>query len=87
MFCARRLEGSLIKGEIHMSMAFEEISNYVDQLTIINTHEHLPYCEDAREKETDVLKEYFLMQYFNSDLISAGLKREDYVKACNHKLP
>jgi len=70
-----------------MKKAFEDIFNYVTQLTIIDTHEHLPYCENAREKDTDVLKEYFLTQYFNRDLFSAGLKREDYIKASDNKLP
>ena len=65
---------------------FEEIFDYVKDLEIIDTHEHLPYREDARNKDTDVLKEY-LTQYFNRDLISAGLKIDDYQKVIDNKLP
>lgn len=65
---------------------FEEIFEHVKGLEIIDTHEHLPGFERAREKDTDVLKEY-LTHYFNRDLISAGLKMEDYQKVINHKLP
>lgn len=53
----------------------DEILDSVRTLEIIDSHEHLPYREDARDRQTDVLKEY-LAHYFNSDLISAGLKPE-----------
>ena len=69
-----------------MAKTFEEIFNYLKGLEIIDTHEHLPYCESAREKDTDVLKEY-LTHYFNRDLISAGLGIDDYEKVINNKLP
>ena len=65
---------------------FEEIFDYVKDLEIIDTHEHLPYREDTREKDTDVLKEY-LTHYFNRDLISAGLNISDYQKVIDNKLP
>lgn len=67
-----------------MIKAFEEILDYVEDLEIIDTHEHLPCFENAREKDTDVLKEY-LTHYFNRDLISAGLKANDYHKIINNK--
>jgi len=38
-----------------MSKIFEEIFNYVKDLEIIDTHEHLPAFENEREKDTDVL--------------------------------
>ncbi|UCB45402.1 MAG: amidohydrolase family protein [Spirochaetota bacterium] len=69
-----------------ISKAFEEIYDYVKDLEIIDTHEHLPAFESLRETDTDVLKEY-LSQYFNRDLISAGLSLADYDKAINNKLP
>jgi len=47
-----------------MTKTFKEIFSYVKGLEIIDTHEHLPYCESAREKDTDVLKEY-LTHYFD----------------------
>lgn len=69
-----------------MTKTFEEIFDYLKGLEVIDTHEHLPYCESAREKDTDVLKEY-LTHYFNRDLISAGLGINDYEKVINNKLP
>ena len=69
-----------------MKSAFQEIFEYVKELEIIDSHEHLPHREDARDKDTDVLKEY-LAHYFNSDLISAGLKPNDFEKVIDHKIP
>lgn len=60
-----------------MHNAFNEIFEYVKGLTIIDSHEHLPHREDAREKDNDVIMEY-LAHYFNRDLISAGLSTEDF---------
>ncbi len=68
------------------SHIFEKIFDYVQGLEIIDTHEHLPCCEDAREKEVDVLKEY-LSHYFSQDLVSAGLRANDYRKIVDHRLP
>jgi len=68
-----------------MNKIFEEIFNYVKDLEIIDTHEHLPAFENEREKDTDVLKEY-LTHYFNRDLISAGLSIDDYQKVLNNKV-
>ena len=69
-----------------MNKIFEEVFDYVKTLKIIDTHEHLPVTEEAREKDTDVLKEY-LQHYFNRDLISAGLSQQDFQKVINNKLP
>ena len=68
------------------SVAFEELYEYVRNLEIIDTHEHLPAFENLREKDTDVLKEY-LTQYFNSDLISAGLSPADYERVIDMACP
>lgn len=68
-----------------MASAFEKVFEYVQSLEIIDTHEHLPGSEDARERETDVLKEY-LQQYFSCDLISAGLSPSDYLRVCDHSI-
>ncbi|HMB00911.1 MAG TPA: amidohydrolase family protein [Spirochaetota bacterium] len=51
---------------------YQELLDYINQLTIIDTHEHLPVKEENREKDTDILREY-LSHYFCRDLISAGL--------------
>ena len=64
-----------------MNTRFEEILEYVNGLTIIDSHEHLPGREEYREQHTDILREY-LAHYFSSDLIAMGLKRGelDYVR-------
>ncbi len=59
-----------------MQPIYDEIFSYVQSLPIIDTHEHLPYREDQRETDTDVLREY-LVHYFSSDLVAAGMKRAD----------
>ncbi len=69
-----------------MNNFYENILEYTKDIDVIDTHEHLPNSEDARDKDTDVLKEY-LCQYFRRDLISAGLKMDDYVKVINNHLP
>ena len=69
-----------------MDKTYEKILDRVMELEIVDTPEHLPYREDAREKETDVLKEW-LQHYFSSDLISAGLSRKDYQAVLDHGRP
>jgi hypothetical protein len=69
-----------------MKETYDEIYEYIADLEIIDTHEHLPAFEHLREQETDVLKEY-LAHYLVCDLISAGLSSEDYEKVMNNKLP
>ncbi len=49
----------------------EELLEYIDGLSIIDTHEHL-VSEAEREKDADVLSEW-LRHYFSCDLVSAGL--------------
>ncbi len=68
-----------------MGMIYEEIYDYVKDLEIIDTHEHLPPFEHLREKDTDVLKEY-LAHYLSCDLVSAGLSPDDYEKVMDNKL-
>ena len=41
-------------------------------LPVIDTHEHLPYAEDMRDRNTDILREY-LSHYMSSDIVSAGM--------------
>ena len=69
-----------------MQNAFNEIFEYVKELIIIDSHEHLPHREDAREKDTDVIIEY-LAHYFNRDLISAGLSTEDFQRVMDPDMP
>ena len=65
---------------------YEKIYEFINTLSIIDTHEHLPAYESLRDRDTDVLKEY-LTHYFNCDLISAGLPKEDFAKAIDMTLP
>lgn len=51
---------------------YDELRAYVGGLTILDTHEHLPAYEVHRDSRDDVLSEY-LIHYFSSDLVSAGL--------------
>ncbi|TET15575.1 MAG: amidohydrolase [Actinobacteria bacterium] len=69
-----------------MDKTYKDLFDYINTLEIIDTHEHLPSNEEDRDKDIDVLKEY-LAHYFNRDLISAGLKMEDYNKIIKEKLP
>lgn len=69
-----------------MNSTFEKIFEHVRDIEIIDTHEHLSCFENEREKNTDFLKEY-LTDYFNRDLISAGLSKADYEKAIDIRLP
>ncbi len=59
-----------------MQKQYEEILEYVNSLTIIDSHEHLPGWECCRERNTDVLAEY-LSHYFDRDLVSAGMSPAD----------
>jgi len=49
----------------------EQLRAYIDELVILDSHEHLP-METDRPRDTDVLAEW-LTHYFSSDLVSAGL--------------
>jgi len=69
-----------------MSNAKNELLDYINALEIIDTHEHLPRSDEARDRDTDVLKEY-LLHYFNRDLISAGLSAGNYDKVIDSSLP
>jgi predicted TIM-barrel fold metal-dependent hydrolase len=60
-----------------MKDTYNEILEYINTLEIIDTHEHLPSKEKDRDMGADVLQEY-LSHYFNRDLISAGLPKDDY---------
>ena len=69
-----------------MNTVYEEILSYVNTLPVIDSHEHLPGREELRERPTDVLTEY-LRHYFRSDLIAAGMPREDMERVIDHSLP
>lgn len=48
-----------------MNSAYDRILAYVQDLHIIDTHEHLPGTEATRAQDTDVLQEY-LYHYMSS---------------------
>jgi predicted TIM-barrel fold metal-dependent hydrolase len=53
----------------------DELREYIDALTIIDTHEHLPNEDEWAAQTCDVLGEY-LSHYFSCDLVSAGLSEK-----------
>jgi kynurenine formamidase len=57
----------------------EQLLEYINSLTIIDTHEHLPLEKD-RPPKADVLSEW-LTHYFSCDLVSAGISDADLAKA------
>ena len=69
-----------------MPKNFENLLDYIQTLTIIDTHEHLPAFEEKREFETDFLCEY-LFHYFNSDLVSSGMPLETLEVVMDHNKP
>lgn len=62
------------------SELYTQLYEYLDTISIIDTHEHLSRYEALRDKGGDVLAEY-ISHYFKYDLFSAGLSEEDYQKA------
>lgn len=74
-----------------MHSVFEKILEYVQELEIIDTHEHLPHneavwLENYRKEGGDLFKEY-LSHYFSCDLVSAGLPLADLQKVREADLP
>ncbi len=65
---------------------YDAILVYIEELEIVDTHEHLVGREANRERETDVLQEY-LTHYFNSDLRSAGLSASGLRQVMDHTQP
>jgi len=55
---------------------YEQLRDFVSDLEIIDTHEHVPGAEARRDGRGDVLSEY-LTHYFSCDLVSAGLTFEE----------
>lgn len=85
-----RTQNTVIR-RIQMDSTFEKIVGYVNELEIIDTHEHLPsseaaWLEDYRNNGGDVFKEY-LSHYFSCDLVSAGLPQADLQKVRTSDLP
>ena len=69
-----------------MKENYPEILDYINTLTIIDTHEHLPCKEENRARDIDVIQEY-LGHYFDRDLFSSGLPKEDYYRVIEQSMP
>lgn len=63
--------------------AYEELFEYISNLEVIDTHEHLPVREEDREPVPDILSEY-LCAYLGDDLKSAGLKDSEFQKIAEY---
>ncbi|MEM3403110.1 MAG: amidohydrolase family protein [Nitrososphaeria archaeon] len=64
----------------------ETLAQFVENIWIVDTHEHLVQENGRVTMEADPLQT-FLLQYTSSDLISAGLKVEDYATIMNSTIP
>lgn len=69
-----------------MSCLYDDILTAVLDMPVIDTHEHLPPDEKRRDRTRDVLGEY-LTHYLSSDLVSAGLSKQDLEAACDPARP
>lgn len=58
----------------------------IEEMPVIDTHEHLPTGVEESRRGEDILGEY-LTHYLSSDLISAGLSADDLAKALDPSLP
>ena len=57
----------------------EELSGVIDEMEILDSHEHLP-MEEHRATDADVLSEW-LIHYYSCDLVSAGLSGAGLARA------
>jgi hypothetical protein len=64
----------------------QEIAEFINNLEIIDTHEHLPGFEKERNGNLDILQEYTL-HYFRTDLISAGMTEADFEETMRLDIP
>ena len=69
-----------------MTDLYTEILQEVRRLPVIDTHEHLPHCDEARDQNTDILKEY-LSHYMSSDILSSGMKASDFAQVIDVSKP
>lgn len=69
-----------------MPDAYDAIRAYVADLEIVDTHEHLPPFETARDSSLDGIQEY-VMDYFNRDLTSAGMPLADMRRVKSEPMP
>lgn len=68
------------------SREVEQIRKAVNEVRLIDTHEHLQREENRLKTEVDALSVFFL-QYASSDLISSGLSYRDYQTILDPRKP
>ena len=68
-----------------LDRTYEDILQVVENLPVIDTHEHLQWTVYDSSRELDVLADY-LMHYLSSDLVSAGLHPEDLTRAVDPRV-
>ncbi|NIN53518.1 MAG: hypothetical protein GTO23_10265, partial [Nitrososphaeria archaeon] len=61
------------------SNCYSVIKNHIEGIGVIDTHEHLPQENERTAEEVDVLATLF-QHYASSDLISAGMPEEEFLK-------
>jgi hypothetical protein len=64
----------------------KKIKEHVEKINIIDTHEHLPPEAERLMKNDDVFSLFF-SHYASSDLLSAGMTKEDLHKIRNPEIP
>jgi len=58
---------------------YSEIKKHIEGIAVIDTHEHLPPENERIAEEVDVLATLY-QYYASSDLISAGMPEEEFLK-------
>jgi len=68
------------------SNPYSEIKKHIEGIRVIDTHEHLPPEKERITEEVDVLATLF-QYYASSDLISAGMPEEEFLKIWDTSKP
>ena len=69
-----------------MNGTYEKILEYVLTLPLIDSHEHVAWREEYREKNTDILNEY-LYHYIDTEMMSAGMSWEERLQVIDTSRP
>ncbi|MGD0803945.1 MAG: amidohydrolase family protein [Candidatus Bathyarchaeia archaeon] len=59
-----------------VNTTYQKLKKHIDEVRIIDTHEHLPQEKDRVSRVVDALSELFI-HYTSSDLVSAGMRETD----------
>ncbi len=70
---------------IFLPQVNDRISEKVEEIKLVDTHEHLMPEEDRLNSEIDLF--YLFPHYASSDLVSAGMPKEDLDNIRNTKIP